>query len=125
VSYWSHFAEATLMTLIAIAGVLHSVDANNPSNSQATKPIRDSYVTPNMKLSFQFLESYLSKHGGPFIAGDTLTAADFMLLFPVEEGGAGPAAQFVGPKTREYIQRIHNRPAYKRVLEKGGPYGFA
>jgi glutathione S-transferase len=127
VSYWSHFAEATLMAFIAINAVLDGVDAHTPTNVQPppTKPVRDSYVTPNMKLNFQFLESYLGKQAGPYIAGDTLTAADFMLLFPIEEGAATAAAPYVGHHTKQYLQRIRNRPAYKRVLEKGGAYSFA
>ena len=29
------------------------------------------------------------------------------------------------PKLMGWLKRIHSRPAYKRALERGGPYSFA
>jgi glutathione S-transferase len=62
----------------------------------------------------------------PWFCGDTFTAADIMMSFPLEA-----AAQRAGltrertPRLAEWLSRAHARPAYQRALEAGGPYGMA
>jgi glutathione S-transferase len=56
--------------------------------------------------------------------GRHLTAADFQIVFPIE-AAASRASEIVGPRTSEYLARIHARAAYQRGLEKGGPYAYA
>jgi glutathione S-transferase len=43
------------------------------------------------------------------------------MSFPLEAMAARGALD-VCPKLRDYLQRIHARPAYQRALEQGGPY---
>jgi len=82
----------------------------------------------------------LSKAGGGFFAGgDEPTAADFMMIFPLELW-AKMYPENLGPKCREYVDRIHERyvartssrllssddntrPAYKRVRVPLDPFG--
>jgi glutathione S-transferase len=62
----------------------------------------------------------------PWFAGAEFTAADVMMSFPLEA-----AAQRAGltasshPALWAWLERIHARPAYRRALERGGPYAFA
>ena len=37
--------------------------------------------------------------------------------------GADPAIS--RPRLMDFLKRIHDRPAYKKALERGGPYAFA
>ena len=78
------------------------------------------------------VEMQLSKtDGGFFAGGDDPTAADFMMIFPLELW-AKMFPESLGPKCREYVERVHERyvprtslqlsrsddntrPAYKRV----------
>jgi len=46
--------------------------------------------------------------GGFFAGGDEPTAADFMMIFPLELWARKFPESF-GPKCREYIERIHER----------------
>ena len=83
----------------------------------------------------------LSKTGGGFFAGgDEPTAADFMMIFPLELW-AKVFPESLGPKCREYVDRIHERyafqistphlprsdgngrPAYKRVRATPNSFG--
>lgn len=58
------------------------------------------------------LETRLGKGDGGFFAGGSEpTAADFMMLFPLELWGKMFPESF-GPKCREYIDRIHERYAH-------------
>jgi len=64
---------------------------------------------------------------GHFIAGGkNLTSADFMMVFTMEvmqnlvPDWTAPEKSF-----KEYINTLHDRPAYKRGLDKGGKYDYA
>ncbi len=52
------------------------------------------------------------------------TAADIIMSFPMEatEHRMGGFAKF--PHMAKYIEQIHERPAYKRAVEKGGKLEF-
>lgn len=61
--------------------------------------------------------------GRQFIVGDTLTGADIQMSFVAEIAGAfGKRAQY--PNLDAWIKRLHERPAYKKALERGGAYSF-
>jgi glutathione S-transferase len=106
---WMHFAEGSAMfpLLLALyAGLLGDAAA-------MLRPRIDGEI-----------ENYLSymEHGlgdRPFFVGDDLTGADIQLLFVCEAAGnrLSPYPNLVG-----YRARMHARPAYKRGIEKGGPY---
>jgi glutathione S-transferase len=62
--------------------------------------------------------------GRQFIVGDTLTGADIQMSFVAEMAGAfGKRAPY--PNLDAWIRRLHERPAYKKALERGGAYSFA
>jgi len=48
--------------------------------------------------------------------------ADVQMSFPVEVAVARGGLDAARPKLMGFLERIHARPAYKRALEKGGPY---
>jgi glutathione S-transferase len=64
-----------------------------------------------------FMEARLGSRD--FFVGNTLTGADIMLVFVVEAAGDRLAPY---PGLIKYRDRMQSRPAYKRALEKGGPY---
>ena len=57
-----------------------------------------------------------------WFVGSDLTAADIQLSFAIQ------AALMYGldafPNLARFLDRVHARPAYKRALERGGPYAF-
>jgi glutathione S-transferase len=54
-----------------------------------------------------------------FFVGNELTGADIQLLFVLEAAGARLDPY---PKLVAYRTAMQNRPAYRRGIEKGGPY---
>ncbi len=56
---------------------------------------------------------------------DAEIAADIILSFPLKTARARAGLDRTRPKLFDFLQRIHARPAYKRALEKGGPYRYA
>jgi glutathione S-transferase len=70
-----------------------------------------------------FLESELSKR--EWFAGAEFSAADIQMSFPLEAAAARAPIVKQLPKLAAFLDRIQARPAYKRALEKGGPYELA
>jgi glutathione S-transferase len=68
-----------------------------------------------------YLDSELS--GRDWFVGDDLTAADVQLSFVIQA-----ARMLYGldkfPNLARFLDRVHARPAYRRALERGGPYAF-
>jgi len=59
----------------------------------------------------------------PWFAGDTFTAADVQMSFPLEAAAArGGLNARDHPALSDWLQRVHARPAYQRALKVGGPY---
>jgi glutathione S-transferase len=44
------------------------------------------------------------------------------MSFPLEAAAARGGLEQGHPRAVAFLERIHARPAYKRALEKGGPY---
>ncbi len=64
--------------------------------------------------------------GRPWFAGESFTAADVMMSFPLE--AARSRAEFHAtrtPRIFKWVDIIHARPAYQAALAKGGPYAYA
>lgn len=89
-------------------------------NGVASK-IESSFLQRNFKIHYDFLEGQLasSPDGGNFLCGKDLTAADIMLSFPLEAGkGRSGFSEQQYPKIWAYIDRLHEREAYKRSVQK-------
>jgi len=60
-----------------------------------------------------------------WFAGDSFTAADVMMSFPLEASRQRAGLDESRPNLIDWLERIHARPAYARALERGGPYAYA
>jgi glutathione S-transferase len=60
----------------------------------------------------------------PYLLGNEFSGADIQMSFVGEVAGAfGKRASY--PNLDAWVKRLHERAAYKRALERGGPYGLA
>jgi glutathione S-transferase len=70
--------------------------------------------------------SYIANavNGREFIVGNSLTGADIQIAFVLE---AAQSRGLLGgyPALQTYLKRLQGRPAYRRAIEKGGPYDLA
>jgi len=85
--------------------------------------VMDGFVTPNLKNQFDFMEAELKR--STWFAGDEFTAADVQMSFPLEAAAQRAGLGDSRPKLMAFLKRIHARPAYRRALQRGGPYSFA
>jgi glutathione S-transferase len=111
--YWMHFAEGSMMTPLLLklfAGRLG--DAGAPLSERADGQIA---------LLLGYVEAELGDR--PFFAGEAFSAADVQMSFPLEACAArGGLTATSYPRLSSFLDRIHARDAYKRALERGGPY---
>ena len=131
-AYWKarhflHYAEGSAMPPLFLMLVLSMIPERAPFFAKpilraSMEKVDAMLVRPQLALHLDHWEASLGETG--WFAGDQLSVADIMMSFPVEA-----AAQRFGyedrPKLREFLMRIHDRPAYRRGLKRGGPYAYA
>jgi glutathione S-transferase len=80
-------------------------------------------IAPNVKRQLDFMEGELGR--SEWFAGAEFSAADIQMSFPVEAAAQRAGLDASRPNLLTYLKKIHARPAYRRALERGGPYSFA
>lgn len=110
-----HYAEGSIMPLLFALLVVSKIPL---LGAIATRKIR-----PMLDLHLDYVESELSERR--WFAGNTLTAADVMMSFPLEAAAKWSRLNTNRPATADWLKRIHGRDAYVRALEKGGRYDLA
>jgi glutathione S-transferase len=112
--HWMHFAEGSAMLpLLLKLYVARLGPAGEP-------------LWPRIESELHNHFSYMSAALGDkdWFVGNRFSAADVQLSFPVEAGAVrGPLAEY--PNLVAYRERFESRPAFKRSVERGGPYRFA
>ena len=113
--YWLHYAEGSLMPPLLLKLVLNRLGLLG-------WPARG-FVNRQLTLHLNYLEGELATR--PWFVGEQFTGADIMMSFPLEAATQRAGLDASRPKLWDFLQRIHARPAYRRALERGGPYAFA
>ncbi|MDB4957677.1 MAG: hypothetical protein JWO36_5246 [Myxococcales bacterium] len=120
--YYMHYAEGSLMPFLLMKLITSRIRKApfivRPIANKIAGTLDDGFINPNLKRHVEFLEAELDK--SPWFAGSELTAADIQMSFPMDAIAARvPNAP---DRIKRYVETIHARPAYKRALERGGPY---
>lgn len=124
--YFMHFAEGSAMPPLVMKLVFNKIQRTpmpffvKPIARGIADKVLSSFVQPNIDAQLKFLEGELSRR--PWFAGAEFSAADVQMSFPVEAAAARGGSMDGYPKLREFLDRIHARPAYKQALERGGKY---
>jgi glutathione S-transferase len=84
--------------------------------------VQGAFIGPQLTRHLDFMESELAHR--PWFAGDEFTAADIQMSFPLEAARSRAGLDANRPKLVDFLGRIHARDAYRRALERGGPYKF-
>jgi glutathione S-transferase len=113
--YWVHYAEGSLMMQLLVKLYLDRV--GEPAKQQQER------INGAVRMHLAYVEESLG--ASQFLTGSTLTVADMQMSFPLEvsvfQGMLGDAH----PRLKALLARLHERPAYKAALAKGGPYAYA
>ena len=127
-TYWMHYAEGSAMPALVLRLIFSQMPRQRmpalarPVVRALANNVIDTFVQPQIDRHLDYMESELAK--APWFAGEDFTAADIQMSFPVEAA----AARGLGagrPKLKSYVERIRERPAYRRAIERGGPYDLS
>ncbi|HEX7671119.1 MAG TPA: glutathione S-transferase [Polyangiaceae bacterium] len=125
-TYFLHYAEGSVMPPLLLRLVFSRLPRGpmpffvRPIARAISEKATRSFIDPQLKLHLDFMEGELSKR--PWFAGQEFTAADIQMSFPLEAAVARGGLTESRPKLWAYLERIHARPAYRRALERGGPF---
>jgi len=126
--YWLHFAEGTAMSPLLLKLVFDRIETSKmpffakPIAKAIAAKAKSAFINPNIANHLGYMEAELGK--SEWFAGDAFTGADIQMSFVVEASQARGGLDAKRPKLMSYLERIHARPAYKRALERGGPYAL-
>jgi glutathione S-transferase len=128
--FWLHYAEGSLMPLLLLRLITGQIAKApvpffiKPVTKQIAGKLEAGFVAPNLKKHLAFVENELA--GKTWLVGEALSGADIQMSFPLEAGKArGGVSAATHPNICALVERIHARPAFKRALERGGPYSYA
>jgi len=111
---WLHYAEGSAMLPLMLNLYVSRL-------GEGGKPLH-ARIESEIANHLGYLDSHLTSR--QFLVGDLFTGADVNMSFVAEIAEVyGKRASF--PSFDAWIRRLHERPAYKKALEKNGAYRFA
>src|SRR5689334_14054275 len=109
---WLHYSEGSAMLPLMLALYVGRL-------GEAGAPLAPR-IESETANHLGYVEAALA--GRDWLVGDDLTAADIQMSFVGEIAKAQRAAAY--PNIAAWVDRFQARPAYRRALEKGGPYNL-
>ncbi len=107
---WMHFAEGSAMLPIVVTLIGKMTGA-------AAGGIQD-FFAPELEKTLDYLASAVTKQD--YLLASGFSAADVQMSYVIEAGRMG--GMLGGrPALSAYLERIEQRPAYRRAIDKGGP----
>ena len=109
--FWFHWSNGTFMTTLMMQLVLSMGPEGNPTAL---------FVNDRSRRGWAMIEERLGQT--PFFGGANLTTADIMMVYCVTTSRAFRNTSIDAyPNLKAYLQRIGERPAYKRAMAKAEP----
>ena len=125
-TYWLHYAEGSAMPPLLLRLIFARIETGpmpffaRPVARAIASKVRSAFIDPQITLHLDFQEAELERY--TWFAGAEFTAADIQMSFPLEAAAARGTIGTRRPQLAAFLERIHARPAYRRALERGGPY---
>jgi len=125
--YWLHYAEGSAMPPLLLKLVFLRLPKGAPAVLRplvraVARRAQQRLIDPQLRNHIGYWEAELGK--STWFAGEELTGADVQMSFPLE-AAAARAGIPLGERTRQFLERIHARPAYQRALAAGGEFRLA
>jgi glutathione S-transferase len=126
--YFMHYAEGSVMPPLLMKLIFDRIKKARmpffarPIARGIAQRALDGFVLPQIKTHLDYLESELSSRS--WFTGSEFTVADVQLSFPIEAARARGGLNESRPRLMDFLERIHQRPAYQRALERGGKFSI-
>ncbi len=125
-TYWLHYAEGSMQPMLLLKLIFDRIEKApmlffvRPVARAIAQKAKTSFVEPNIKRNLDYMDAELGKTS--WFAGKDFTAADVQMSFPLEAAVVRGGLDMRWPRLMGFLKRIHERPAYKRAIERGGEY---
>lgn len=121
--FWFHASQGSLMPMMLMDIVFQILETRSPG---LIRPLikmvlgkaSSAMVKPRVKLLLDKAEADLKATG--WFGGDSLTAADMMMSYPIEAAYTKGQLQDNYPNCNAWVARIKQRPSYQSAKEKDG-----
>ncbi|TVQ33452.1 MAG: glutathione S-transferase [Wenzhouxiangella sp.] len=125
--YWMQYAEGSLMPPLLLKLVFDTVGTKapfliRPLAKGIAAQVDRAFIGQQIRTHLDFVEDHLA--GREWFVGSRISAADVQMCFPLEAARARGLVGDQRPAIDAFVDRCHQRPAYQRALEAGGPYDF-
>ncbi len=125
--YWMQYAEGSLMPPLLLKLVFDTVGAKaplliRPLARGIAAQVDRAFISQQIRTHLDFVEAHLAEHD--WFVGTRISAADVHMCFPLEAARARGLVGDQRPAINAFVERCHQRPAYQRALEAGGPYDY-
>lgn len=123
--YWMHYAESSAMPPLLLKLVFDRVATGpmpffvRPVARAIAKGAGKAFIGPQLKLHLDYMETELGR--SQWFAGEEFSVADIQMSFPLEAAQSRAGLDASRPRLGAFLQRIRDRPAYQRAIERGGP----
>jgi glutathione S-transferase len=122
--FWMHFAEGSMMSPFLIRLIMQKIEKGplpffvKPVAVGISKTVQALAANPDIQRNLEYVDSQLQNER--WLAGDTFTAADIQMSFPLE---IAQASGFLEKRKsiRRFLDQMKERPAYQRAIKVGGP----
>lgn len=125
--YWLHYAEGSAMPPLLMKLIFDRVAGSpmpffaRPVARRIHQSVMNAFIGPQLSLHLDYLEAQLA--GRDWFLDGEFSAADVQMSFPLETAVARGGLDQTRPRLMQWLRRVHARPAYRRAVERGGPYG--
>jgi glutathione S-transferase len=121
--YWLHFAEGSAMPPLLLKLVLTRLATAppwpiRPIVAAVMRCANERVSNPRIGDNLDLMEAELNR--STWFAGDAFSAADIQMSYPIEASARRAGLDQRRPKLMAYLDRIRQRPAYRRAVERGG-----
>ena len=113
--HFLHYAEGSMMPPLFAMLVVNRLGLLGRPARATIQNMLDTHL--------DWLETELA--GRDWFAGESFSAADIMMSFPLEAARHRAGLDDNRPNLIDWLERIHARPAYGAALQKGGAYAYA
>jgi glutathione S-transferase len=110
--FWLHYANGSMMPHELVALLANAADVQTHALVRV--------ILERRERGYAMIEERLSRNR--YFAGDNLTAADIVMIFPLTTMRRFIARDISAfPGIKRYLAMIGERPAYQRAMAKGDP----
>ena len=127
-TYWAEFANASLGPMLTLCLIFELIPAQSPVFLRGLLGLVMRGIVGKLKVElvpfWELMERALQEK--EWFAGERLGVADFSMSWQMDlstqRGWFGDEEERKYPRIKGWVDRVHEREAYKKALEKGGVY---